>query len=445
MTSDTKETTSLFRPEVTEKLSQQSLGSIRLAQPISAWVIVGVALALAISLVAFAGWGEMTKKARVTGITIPLSGTISVASGYGGLLLHSHVKEGDQIEVGQILFELSNERQSDKGEITALVEQQIAARQQSLEAEQRLRRIQAIEKQQTLQLRLTNLENETLQLEQEIKLIERRQSLAQDTLNKFQTLQGNGYVSSVQTQLKQEELLEVATRLSTLKRAQLQQQANQISLKAELQQISTMLATDQAQLERALASLQQERAENRNRKSILISASQAGIVTAISAQTGHIINPGQVLATIVPKDTTNPGDSFNSELEAHLFAPSRTAGFVAKGQKVLIRYAAFPYQKFGLQQGTVVNVSSTPFAPSELPTHLASTILSNAQQTIQGFNGNEALYRIRVKLDQQSIQAYGTKQAVKPGMTLEADIVQDRRKIWEWIIEPILAVAQRER
>jgi membrane fusion protein len=68
--------------------------------------------------------------------------------------------------------------------------------------------------------------------------------------------------------------------------------------------------------------------------------------------------------------------------------------------------------------------------------------LSNAQQNIQGFNSNEALYRIKVTLEKQSIDAYGQPQSLKPGMTLEADILQDRRKIWEWIIEPVLAVSQ---
>lgn len=143
---------------------------------------------------------------------------------------------------------------------------------------------------------------------------------------------------------------------------------------------------------------------------------------------------GQSLATLLPHQ---------SDLEVQLYTPSRTAGFVSVGQNVLIRYQAFPYQKFGLHHGTVTDVSKTPFAPNELPANLASTILSNAQQNIQGFNSNEALYRIKVRLEKQSIDAYGKQQMLKPGMTLEADVVQDSRKIWEWVLEPVLAVVQR--
>jgi membrane fusion protein len=262
-------------------------------------------------------------------------------------------------------------------------------------------------------------------------------------------LQNNGYVSPAQTQQKQEELIDIASRLSGLQRTKLQQQANKLAMEAEQNTLANSLATDQAQLVRAQASLQQEIAENRNRKTTLITANQAGMITAISSQVGQVMNGGQILATLIPhsaeaktaENATNAPSSNN--LEAHLYAPSRTAGFVAKGQTVLIRYAAYPYQKFGLQQGTVIDVSSTPFAPSELPPNLASTILSNAQQNIQGFNSNEALYRIKVKLDKQSIEAYGVAQHLKSGMTLEADVVQDRRKIWEWVLEPVMAVAHR--
>jgi membrane fusion protein len=117
-------------------------------------------------------------------------------------------------------------------------------------------------------------------------------------------------------------------------------------------------------------------------------------------------------------------------------------GFVARGQSVLIRYQAFPYQKFGLQKGIVIDVSATPFAPNELPQNLASTILTNAQQNATGGSGGEALYRIRVRPEKQTIQAYGRSQYLKPGMTLEADVMQDSRKIWEWIAEPLLAMAR---
>jgi membrane fusion protein len=97
-----------------------------------------------------------------------------------------------------------------------------------------------------------------------------------------------------------------------------------------------------------------------------------------------------------------------------------------------MRYAAYPYQKFGLHTGRITSVSDTPFAANELPANLAGQLMAQ--------NGNnEALFRINVQLDAQSITSYGEPIALKPGLTLKADVLQERRKVWEWALEPLLA------
>jgi membrane fusion protein len=130
-------------------------------------------------------------------------------------------------------------------------------------------------------------------------------------------------------------------------------------------------------------------------------------------------------------DASGPGP-----LQAQLFAPSRTAGFIRAGQTVYLRYDAYPYQKFGLHQGRITSVSATPFAPSELPPNLAEQLLTQA-------GSKEALYRVNVSLEAQSIQAYGEALPLKAGLTVEADVLQERRKVWEWVLEPVLAARQR--
>ncbi|PRC94883.1 HlyD family secretion protein [Solimicrobium silvestre] len=439
----------LFRSEVFTAQDDAWLGALHFAQPLSAWLIAGLALMVTAALIAFISVGTITKKARATGIIVPSSGSLTITAHNAGVLIHRHVEEGQQVHAGQTLFELSTERQGASGEITALVAQQLASRELSLATEQRLRINQDADKKRVLQERLQNLAAEATQLEHELILADRRQNLAQQSLHQFETLQQSGYVSLAQARQKQEELIDIDSRLSSLKRSKMQLQANQISLNSELTQLATTLASDLSQIKRAQASLQQEMLENQNRKTSFITAPQAGLITTITYQAGQAVSGGQSLATLIPVESISADsiisnkESSVSQLEAHLYLPSRTAGFVAVGQTVQIRYQAYPYQKFGLQKGKVTDVSTTPFAPNELPINLASTILSNAQQNMWGVNTNEALYRIKVQLNKQTIAAYGQEQFLKPGMTLEADVVQDSRKIWEWIVEPVLAVTQR--
>lgn len=431
----------LFRPEVLEARSSQWMGAIRLAQPTSSWLIAGLAIFIACCLITFIIIGSISKKARVTGITTPANGSLTIMATNAGTLVHQFVAEGQEVKFGQALFELSTERHGSKGEITALLAQQLIIRLQALEAERRTRIAQDSGKKRAIDAHLLNIVGEEVQLNEEIALARRRQELSQQSLKKFETLQGNGFVSATQTQQKQEDLIDISARLSALGRTKTQLLASRLGLNAEREALANEFAVEISQLDRAKASLKQEIVENQNKKTTLIKATHAGTLTTITNQPGQTVTAGQVLATIIPGSTNTLTESSN--LEVHLYAPSRTVGFVAVGQNVLIRYQSYPYQKFGLYEGRVIDVSKTPFAPNELPSNVATTILSNAQQNIVGFNSNEALYRIKVRPTLQSINVYGTILELKPGMTLEADILQDRRRIWEWILEPVLAVAHK--
>jgi membrane fusion protein len=48
-----------------------------------------------------------------------------------------------------------------------------------------------------------------------------------------------------------------------------------------------------------------------------------------------------------------------------------------------------------------------------------------------------------VVLERQSVQAYGQAQPLAAGMQLEADVLLDRRRLIEWIFEPLLSVTGR--
>jgi membrane fusion protein len=53
------------------------------------------------------------------------------------------------------------------------------------------------------------------------------------------------------------------------------------------------------------------------------------------------------------------------------------------------------------------------------------------------------LYRVLVKLRNQDIQAYGKQQALLPGMSVDADLLLDHRRMIQWIFEPLYGMARR--
>lgn len=177
-----------------------------------------------------------------------------------------------------------------------------------------------------------------------------------------------------------------------------------------------------------MASLNQEATENDSRSTLLISAPSAGRISALPVNAGQTVQAGQTVASLVP--LVGPGQP--AELQAQLFAPSRTAGFVQPGQVAHVRFQAFPFQKFGMAKGIVIAVSQSPIAPSDLPPGQTQSIFAAVQ-------ANEPMYRITVLLPRQTVNTYGHETALTPGMSVDADVRQHSRKVWEWLLEPALA------
>jgi membrane fusion protein len=430
----------LFRAEVLRAQEGQWAGSIRLSQTMSHWTVAALALLLGVGIAAFVGLGSYTRKMQVTGIVTPANGTITISSLNGGVLVRNLVQEGTRVKRGQTLFEISGEQHGSAGELSALLGQQLAVRQQALEAERRARVDQQRDKQREIEARLANLSAEQNQLDEEMALATRRRTLAQSTVAKYEALERNGFVSAAQVQQKVEEGLDLETRLSTLRRSMLDLRADRIGLTAQRKQLDADLAAALAQLDQSSAAIRQEMAQQASRSRILVKAPEDGVLTTITNDPGQSVAAGQVLATLIPSGTAS--DGAGDRLEVHLYAPSGTVGFVRLGQPVLVRYRAFPYQKFGLYRGKVSAISKTPLAPNELPSNIASTVLTYAQAGARGA-GNEGLYRVKVAMARQSVSVYGHDQPLAAGMTLEADLVLERRSIWEWIFEPVIALGKR--
>jgi membrane fusion protein len=95
---------------------------------------------------------------------------------------------------------------------------------------------------------------------------------------------------------------------------------------------------------------------------------------------------------------------------------------------VQIRYDAFPYQKYGVFDGEVEYVARTTTLPGDKSFPLPVT---------------EAVYLARVSGLSQSVAGGRAQQSLQPGMTLTADIRRDRRRIVEWLFEPLISAGQR--
>ena len=415
---------SLFRPEALEHREREWLGSIQLIRPVSLALLTAVALLAAIAVAAYLVLGEYTRKARVSGYLVPDRGVIRLVAPQPATVIESHVAEGRSVRRGDVLFVLAVGQATLSGDTQATVQTSIAARTASLQGAAQRRSVLEQTQLASIDRQIDEMQRELASMKTEVDLQTQRLALAQQAAAQYESLRNDNFVSSAQVRARAEEVLNVKAQLQGLERQRAGRLREIATLQAQRRELPLQAQAAQGAIDRDLAALVQQAAENEARQRIVVRAPQDGVISGLVAEPGQNVVPTVALASLLPAD---------AKLQAHLFAPSSAIGFVRANQPVQLRYQAFPYQKFGHQSGAVVQVSRAPLQASEL----------GSMATVAVGAGGEPLYRITVALDRQSVAAYGQAQALAPGMQLEADVLLDRRRLIEWLFEPVLGIAGR--
>lgn len=412
----------LFRSEVFSNRQGEWFGSIVLIRPLSFTALIVGALGVAIALCVFLAFGQYTKKSRVAGQLVPTQGVLKLHTRETAIVRERRVDEGQFVQRGDVLFVLTAERVSAGGEeLNDAVAADISMRRDALLREMQAQTALRSQEAKAIEQRLASANGQYTQARTELELQGARVKVAGDMVRRNAQLIEQGFISGAQGQAKESELLAERARETALLRAVSSARADVEALEQSRLQLPLRAGAEQASAERALALLNQEAREQVGRSEMALRAPRDGYVTAIQVDTGHAAHPNLALASLVPAE---------GELTAHLYAPSRAIGFIEAGRPVLLRYQTYPYQKFGQYEGVVQSVSKSALSPSELAT------LGSAPTA-------DPLYRIIVKLDSQTVLAYGQPQLLQAGMQLEADILLDRRRLIEWVFEPLLSLARR--
>ncbi len=397
---------SLFRPESLNAKNGSWLGSVRLTQPTSYWAISSVGLGVACVIGAFAYFGTYTKKATVPGVLLPPSGAVRLTNaGSGGVLTDARVGEGSVVAAGDVLFTISSERTSELGGTQALIGVELKRRTEVAARDLSLSQQRANERISSGQQRISALESEIASFERDAQLHRAREKLAVDGLARLEKLAETGFMSSAQVDPKREELLALQAQQQQVMRNKAALEREKQSLLQQIAEAKLQSQMEATELAKSRAALNAEIAENSARAKLVVVAPQAGVVSGVSVQLGQTVSPGQLLATLLPPETatavstvvipakagtqtgsaagaeaaairtnsagTDRGDVSTSSavnaqqtargepveprtpLIAHFYATTRQAGFVQPGQRVRLRYAAYPYQKFGMGEGEV--------------------------------------------------------------------------------------------
>ena len=135
-----------------------------------------------------------------------------------------------------------------------------------------------------------------------------------------------------------------------------------------------------------------------------ITAPVSGRVNQLSVHTvGGVVSEGQALMMVVPDDVT---------LEIEAYADNKDIGFIQKGQEAEVKVETFNFQKFGMVEAKVAEISPD--------------VIDNTQD-----KQKDGKYRLTLSLDEDQSGI-----DLSPGMNVAAEIKIKKKRIIDFFLDP---------
>lgn len=379
--------------------------------------------ALLLLAVALLGGGFLacqpyTEKLTVSGFAQRATGHVSVRAPVAAVVGDVAVAEGDWVEPGSALVSLSTDlkladgRSAAAAQMQALADEQHALERSAALAQQRRQR--ALHR---IDAALTNGLQRRRHLRQEHSTNRAQWHLDQQRLKDIELLTAKGAVARTERAQYQRLALSSERVLHGSARALVEHDASQKQLRLDQTLLEQEHAESSAQIRAALARLEQRRIDLQMAADQRLGAPVAGFVSGLNVRPGQRLQSGQLVLHLLDKET---------QAGVVLLLPSEAMGSIAVGQRVRLRYAGYPYQKFGMPIGRIERISRTPVsgADLELPVNPAASVY-------------QAQVRVLHTAHSQGKPKF-TLDSVAPGMQVEADVWVRSDPVWRRALEPLL-------
>lgn len=243
----------------------------------------------------------------------------------------------------------------------------------------------------------------------------------------FEKLARDGYAGRIMVTDKQRERIEKEQDLRTQEFTIRSNQALIEQSERRLAQITAdyrrSLQTERVETAAQFEKARQDLAKHEHRQGLLeLRAPQPGVVKDLATHTaGTVASPGTILMTLVPENDT---------MLAEVWVSNQDVGFVRPGQDVKLKLAAFQFQKYGMIEGRVRQVSADATeAPSA---NTRSDALSGRDRPM-----GPLAYRALVDLKSQELVSEKERYRLGSGMQVAGEIHLGTRSILEYLLSPV--------
>lgn len=407
----------LFRKQVAEHQRDSMWGEVIIKTPFTVTIFTVIAGLVCVAALTFLFTNDYARKQKVQGHLTSNLGMIRVYPPQVGYFSKIFVSEQDYVEAGQVLAVVTTQQTSAAGD-DILAGQLAEIKQQITTVTEQIATTRSLAELERHQLRSAEerIRNELRLMEQQAETLANRLQLSKNrhlraaTLLEKKLLSESDFEQTLENHLREQEqnqefLISLATKEEALS-----------NVLHQIAQIDKRTAEKVLSFDIQLSNLRSQHLQLSGSHSIQIVAPVTGIVTGIQAKPGEATSIGRPVASILPE---------GQEFVAHLYVPSHAIGQIDLKQQVRLKFSAFPYQKYGIYHGHISEVTQTVFRENEVDALVAI---------------GEPSYRVTVVLDKQYVEAYNKTFHLQAGLTLDADIIYDKRSLIEWLLDPIYSI-----
>ena len=348
---------------------------------------------------------------------MPASGLISISAPASGWIESLAVKEGATVEQAAPLYTLDVDIATKSGDVQKLIAEVLASERKILSDQ--IDRTVAVSRQSEsyLQQRVDNLHAQIQQIDKQIESRGQFSKALDDEYNASVNLLKKGLIPRNELDTRQQAWMRSESEVQTLAAGKLRLMGDLNDAQYKLATIHSDTSNQVDEFKAKISEIDEKLAAGEAHGSIVIRAPASGVVADVVGKPGQVIKAGSAMLTILPA---------HPQMRAVLLAPSSAIGFVHTGQRVLMLYSAFPYQRFGEQPGTVVSIAQAALDPDQTAL-LAGSLMDKAGP----------YYRVVVEPDRQFVDVAGEPRPLPANMRVEAYALLDRRPLYRWILEPL--------
>lgn len=410
----------MFRQEALDNRKMKWRGRAILLPGMPLWLTMLGSIAFITAFLTFVIAGTYSRRVNVSGEVTTWPRAVNIYSGVQGFIVRQFVHEGQSIKKGDPIYQIDVSKSTRSGVVTD---------NQRRDIENQLVRVDNIISRlaESKKITLNTLEKQRLQYSDAFRLssdIIRQAAegikIMKNNMENYRNYQSKGLIT--QDQLTNQVALYYQQQNNLLSLSgQNEQNALQItSLESQIQTQAADFDNRIYQMELQRYELQKELVDTDVGGEIIIRALSDGKVDSLSVTVGQMVNAGDSLLQVIPENIEN--------YYLIIWVPNDAVPYISAGDKVNIRYEAFPAEKFGQFSATVKTISRTPASTQEMLTY------KGAPQNTLGIS--VPWYKVIVKPEKQIISYDGKSLPLENGMKAESTLFLEKRRIYQWMLSP---------